>query len=86
MEDDWQGLYLLLSYAFHFLRSMSREVSARIAFAMTMRGLTSKELAERIGIDPCTLSRKQKDPSKYTLAEISRIERVTKTKILEVSK
>lgn len=65
---------------------MSREVSARIAFAMTMRGLTSKELAERIGIDPCTLSRKQKDPSKYTLAEISRIERVTKTKILEVSK
>lgn len=62
------------------------EIAARIFFGMKLKGINSKELAQRIGIDPCTLSRKQKDPSKYTLAEINRIERVLKMKILEVAK
>lgn len=61
-----------------------KRVSARICEAMTYKGITNKELAERIGVDVSTLSRKQHSPEKYTLEELNRIERVLKVQILEV--
>ena len=46
---------------------------ARIAAGMRLTGVTQKQLAEKCGIRPETMSRKMKTPETFTLAEMEAI-------------
>ncbi len=61
-----------LGAAEYAISDFQREIRVKMAYY----DLDQKNLARKAGIDPCTLSRRLKDPKKITLAELESLHRV----------